>query len=113
MWCRSLETEPVRLVILFCICVLKSQLKNGLQKQLHSLYYILKMLEQALLSLSTVAALPQPSVCVETPTGSRKRCLMEETQDKSWGQTVTGSAAQIGVLLALPGSSRKNLTCKN
>lgn len=41
------------------------------------------------LTVSAVAALPQPSVLfvLRPPTGSRKFCLMEETQDKSWGQT--------------------------
>lgn len=47
MWCRSLETEPVRLVILFCTCA-KEPATDGAS--------------DVTLTVSAAAAPPQPSV---------------------------------------------------
>lgn len=68
-WNRTCKTGH-----LVCTCA-KEQLQNGLQTR------------PSLCVSSSSPASTICSVCVETPTGSRKFCLMEETQDKSWGQT--------------------------
>lgn len=76
------------------------------------------------LTVAIVAALPQPSYSLfvsRHPPPPPPRCPLTPWSPAWWrkprtkvgGSRVTGSAAQKGVLTALCGSSRKNLTCKN
>lgn len=115
MWWRSVGTEPARWTILFCTCVLEEPTEEWTSEVTPQSLITTSQRhfgKQSFTLTHTVATTSLFPVCVETPTGSAKPCLTGENPGQELAEGLQ-AVAQIDVLVALRGSSKNSLVCKN